>query len=241
MISVQPGSRPNMTYRSGLSIPAELAQRQPMSPARFKATLYTKGWSMRLLASHWDVSADYLRRIAGNASRPLWWDDAITGLPVIGPSLALRSAWLDAASQAPAGPAVQGTPGAQAEARSGSRSAEAGKGTLKQAQPRRPSGKGFRYWGYMVLGAVVAVNKPLGSIADEGMRGIVLQVLHERTHDQYRVMFETGELELFTPDLVDEYLVTTGIERAELAHYVWQSESTAHAQFDAGMFVFEGA
>lgn len=239
MISVPPGTRPNTTYRSGSAIPAEIAQRLPMPPARFKATLYAKGWSMCLLASHWDVSADYLRRIASNANRPLWWDDAITGLPVIGPGLALRSAWLDAAGQSPAAAGQLGTTGTGGVANSGSSLLDSGKRTL--SQPRRPSGKGFRYWGYMVLGAVVAVNKPLGSIADEGMRGIVLQVLHERTCDQYRVMFETGELEVFTPDLVDEYLVTTGIERAALAHYVWQSESTAHAQFDAGMFVFEGA
>ena len=109
------------------------------------------------------------------------------------------------------------------------------------SRPKRPNGTGFRYWGYMVVGAVVAVAKHLGEMADEGMHGIVVQVTRERAQERYRVVFETGGIETFSPDLVDEYLVTTGIERNGLVGYVWRGEEAVRQDLRAGLFVFEGA
>ena len=83
--------------------------------------------------------------------------------------------------------------------------------------------------------------KHLGEMADEGMRGIVVQVIRERTQERYRIVFETGGVEMFSPDLVDEYLVTTGIERNGLVGYIWRGEEAVRQDFEAGMFVFEGA
>jgi hypothetical protein len=198
--------------------------RQSLLPEQFKTALYAKGWTMKALADYWGISPEYVRRLAADRGRSPWWDNAIYGLPVIGPRRRTRAAWQH--ESATAGPLALSEQSAVAPC-------------LKQ--PTKPKGPGFRYWGYMVLGAVVAVAKHLGEMADEGMYGLVLQVIPERTQERYRVIFETGEIEMFTPDLVDEYLVTTGIEKNGLVGYVWRGEEAARRDYEAGLFVFEGA
>ena len=213
----------------GLSRPAPLADagaqsRRVLSPAQFKAALYAKGWTMRLLADYWGLSADYVRRFVGDPQRAPWWDNAVLGLPIVGPARKPRLSWSGESELASVLAGLM-------------RPAELGAGAVL----RRPKGAGFRYWGYMVLGAVVAVAKHLGEMADEGMHGVVVQVIRERTQERYRVVFETGGVEMFSPDLVDEYLVTTGIERNGLVGYIWRGEEVVRQDFEAGMFVFEGA
>lgn len=203
--------------------------RRAMPPDKFKSVLYAKGWSMRALADYWGLSAEYVRRLAGDVQRAPWWDNAVLGLPSIGPRRKPHWAW-SGEPEAWSPFALLGQVGATsgAEAERGSR-------------PKRPNGTGFRYWGYMVVGAVVAVAKHLGEMADEGMHGIVVQVTRERAQERYRVVFETGGIETFSPDLVDEYLVTTGIERNGLVGYVWRGEEAVRQDLRAGLFVFEGA
>lgn len=98
----------------------------------------------------------------------------------------------------------------------------------------------MRYAGYMVVGAVVAAQVDVGSMAEEGMRGIVVQVLREGTglaaRECYRVVFETGEIEAFTPELVDQYLVTTGLERVDLAEYRYVDDAQVRRDHEQGVF-----
>ena len=97
---------------------------------------------------------------------------------------------------------------------------------------------GLRYHGYFVVGAVVAVIKSVGSIAEEGMRGLVIEVIDEKTRELYRVLFETGEQELFGPNQVDEHLQDVGLVRDELRHFRYRSDADVAARFRAGQFQF---
>jgi hypothetical protein len=97
---------------------------------------------------------------------------------------------------------------------------------------------GLRYRGYLVVGAVVAAIKHVGSIAEEGMHGIVVRVCADRFHEKYRVLFETGHLETFTPDQVDEYLQDVGLVREELQHYAYTDDDTVMRDFENGLFDF---
>jgi hypothetical protein len=103
------------------------------------------------------------------------------------------------------------------------------------APPRAP---GLRYRGYFVVGAVVVVLKAVGSIVDEGMRGIVVEVVREKTRELYRVLFETGDLEVFSPSQVDDHLQDVGLVREELAQYRYLNDATVVSQFRTGMFHF---
>lgn len=208
--------------------PVALAARRVLSPVQFKAALYAKGWTMRLLADYWGLSADYVLRLVGDPQRAPWWDNAVLGLPIVGPARKPRLAW-------------SGEPDSASVLAGLMRPAEPGTRGRNGSVLRRPKGAGFRYWGYMVVGAVVAVAKHLGEMADEGMHGVVVQVIRERTQERYRVVFESGGVEMFSPDLVDQYLVTTGIERNGLVGYVWRGEEALRRELKAGMFVFEGA
>jgi hypothetical protein len=97
---------------------------------------------------------------------------------------------------------------------------------------------GLRYRGYFVVGAVVAVIKSVGSIAEEGMRGIVVEVVKEKTRELYRVLFETGDLELFGPNQVDEHLQDVGLVRRELLQFRYVNDVAVDALFRAGQFQF---
>lgn len=198
----------------------ELATLRPvLSPVGWKAVAYAKGWSLRELADYWGLTPEYVRRLAANPKRAAHWDDAVRGLPSLGPARRLRQDWVEQAQVEAALAAGQPVPSRPAKV------------------PKTP---GFRYHDYMVVGAVVAVSKHLGEVADEGARGLVLEVIRSRTQEQYRVLFEGGDFETFEPDLVDEYLVTTGLEQASLAGYVWRGEEVARREFELGLFAFGG-
>lgn len=105
----------------------------------------------------------------------------------------------------------------------------------REVRARQPSGRGFRYHGYMVVGAIVVVSKYLGDDADEGARGVVLHVESQREHEFYTVLFRSGMVERFSPDQVDEYLVTTGLEREDLRSYAWRGAAAALADLERGL------
>lgn len=195
--------------------PAAIEKRRAarLSPDAFRSAAYAKGWTLRALAERWDMTAEAVYRLAANAGRAAYLDDAVRGLPRVGKALPVRPTWGTGASLEPAGDLV--------------------------ALARR-AGPGMRYHGYMVVGAVVAVGKDLGSVAEEGMRGIVVQVstLMQPMRELYRVIFETGELESFDADLVDEYLVTTGLEREELKAYRFRGDAQVVVDFGEGLFEF---
>lgn len=54
-----------------------------MTPKEFKAEIQRRGWTYRALAERWDVSDNWISKIARNENRPLHWDDAVLGLPML--------------------------------------------------------------------------------------------------------------------------------------------------------------
>lgn len=81
----------------------------------------------------------------------------------------------------------------------------------KKARGRSKSPPSYR--GVLVVGAVVVATKDFGSLATEGERGTVESVNVIDGHEHYRVKFASGKSEIFTADLVDEYLAFTGIAK----------------------------
>jgi hypothetical protein len=212
--------------------PGTESVRPVLAPAQFKVLVYAKGWTLRLLAEHWRLSAEYVRRLASDVARSPGWDDAARGLPPIGPARKPRRSWTDGE------PGTANTLADLGQPDFGAKTTGTARTTVRSAPT--PKGPGFRYHGYMVTGAVVAVSKYLGEMAEEGTLGVVLEVIRERAQERYRVIFESGGIEMFSPDLVDEYLVTTGLERTGLVGYAWRGEESARQDFEAGLFVFDG-
>jgi hypothetical protein len=187
----------------------QTAKRDPIPAGDFKRALYTRGWTMRELAERWDITPEYMRRLAGDLERPRWFDDALKGIPRKGKPRKPRGAWAA--------------------------------GAAAPAKPREPRSPGLRYQGHLVVGSVVVVAKHLGDMADEDDRGLVIEILTQGKDESYRVIFERGGIEVFGPDMVDEFLVDTCIyPRQALAGYRWRGDAATAADFDAGLFQFHG-
>jgi hypothetical protein len=195
---------------------AAKAMHQRLRPVEFRAAIYAKGWQFKALAAFWGVTNVTLSRWASDENRAPYLDDAVRGLRAIGPALRLPKSW-----QAELFYAVPMRP--PATSRSAGRS------------PQK-LGPGFRYRGYMVVGAVVSASRDFGSMAEFGARGVVLHVEVHADQETYQVIFESGCTECFTPDLVDEYLVTTGLECSQLVNYTFVDEQSAIADWAVGMF-----
>jgi hypothetical protein len=56
---------------------------QRISPAEFKKEVARRGWTYRALAERWEVSENYISKLARNPERSPHWDDAVRGLPAI--------------------------------------------------------------------------------------------------------------------------------------------------------------
>lgn len=212
----KPQSRPRGSKAlGGVSLGlAVKAVYQRLRPVEFRAAIYGKGWQFKALAAYWGVTNVTLCRWASDENRPAYLDDAVRGLRAIGPALPLPKSW-----QAELSFARPQRPPAK-----------------RAGRPPKTLGPEFRYRGYMVLGAVVAVAKHLGSMADEGHYGVVIQVAANAERETYRVIFEGGGIEHFDADLVDEYLVTTGLEIEDLSQYRYVSDEASLADFEAGLF-----
>lgn len=154
-----------------------------LSPAQFKALVRLKGWTYEGLSKRWGVSRVWVSRIAANPNRPPHYVDAVFGLPENG---------------------EQGS------------SARAIKkylkriGMVEQAPTPKPKGPGFRYQGYFVLGRIVTAAVEVGSLAQEGERGVIIKVVPSMFEERYVVRFNGGEEE-FSPELADQYLADTGL------------------------------
>ena len=57
--------------------------KQRLSPTEFKAEVGRRGWTYRALAERWEVSENWISKLARNPDRALHWDDAVRGLPMI--------------------------------------------------------------------------------------------------------------------------------------------------------------
>lgn len=54
-----------------------------MTPEEFKAEVQRRGWTYRALGERWNVSENWISKIARNEDRSLHWNDAVNGLPTI--------------------------------------------------------------------------------------------------------------------------------------------------------------
>lgn len=57
--------------------------KQRLTPDEFKAEVSRRGWTYRALAERWDVTENYVSKLARNPTRSLHWDDAVRGLPMV--------------------------------------------------------------------------------------------------------------------------------------------------------------
>ena len=107
----------------------------------------------------------------------------------------------------------------------------------KRTRPRRPL-PGYRYQGIIKIGELLSATDEIGSMADMGERGIVVQLIDSGIDERYRVVFQRGDVECFTADLIDQYLVTTGLSDEANTSYEYHSDNDLSAAYRAGKFDF---
>lgn len=154
-----------------------------LNQTQFKALVRLKGWTYEGLSKRWGLSRVWVSKIAANPNRPSHYVDAVFGLPeASGKGTCSRAA-------------------AKYLKRIGAHPEEA---------ELKPKGPGFRYQGYLVLGRIVTAAVDVGSLALEGERGVVVKLKSNLFEERYVIRFQGGEEE-FSPELVDQYLVDSGL------------------------------
>lgn len=53
-----------------------------MTHEEFRNEVLRRGWTYRALAARWEVTENWVSKIARNTARPQHWDDAVRGLPL---------------------------------------------------------------------------------------------------------------------------------------------------------------
>lgn len=187
-----------------------------LTPEQFKALAKYKGWKYTMLAKRWELTAVWISNMARDPNRPARFDDMLMGLPNLNKlkrDLAGRQKQLDAAL-ARITPPVAAPP------------------QVPRLQP------GFRYHGYLTLGMIVTASVDVGSIAEEGMRGIVFEVQNRGHEEVYGVIFENGLWDWFSPDYVDMYLASTGLIPPGVDDYRYRDEVHLQHDYATGIFTF---
>ncbi len=59
---------------------------EPMMPEEFKRVIRSKGWLMKEVAVRWNISKVRMSQICNDRTRPLYYDDAVRGLPILATS-----------------------------------------------------------------------------------------------------------------------------------------------------------
>lgn len=188
-----------------------------LTPEQFKALAKHKGWKLVDIAKRWGVTGDWIAREARNPNRAIRFDDALHGLPNLNRALqdvarrerAARIALERLQNKKAAAPPVQ-----------------------------RPVPAGYRYRDYLTVGSIVTAGVEVGSVAEEGMRGIVFEVRDLGSSQQFGVIFESGLWDWFAPDHIDAYLVSTGLDCAAAQEYRYVDEISLQRDFDVGLFEF---
>jgi hypothetical protein len=186
-----------------------------LTPEQFKALAKYKGWKFKMLAQRWGVTPEWISAISRDPDRDLRYDDALIGLPNLkrlARDLKSRTRQIEAAMLKLGAPVAKSRPA--------------------------PLPPGYRYRGYLVPGAIVAACADVGSMAEEGMRGVVFQVTDDGVCETYGVIFESGLWDWFGPDYVDQYLATTGLTATTAEHYVYTDEVQLQHDHAAGLFDF---
>lgn len=194
-----------------------------LSPSEWKALVRAKGWTYKELAERWDgKTPEYISMIGRDPNRPKHYDDAVIGLPTRGKGKRATVAQImrRAAKGADVLALTTSSTGAVPAAR------------------RRPAGPGYRYHGFLQIGDVVTVSTDLGQMASEGDRGVVVELMDTGKGERYRIVFESGQADVFEPDHVDRYLVAAGLTDEGAAGYVYENEEQLRQDFASGQFDF---
>ena len=145
-----------------------------------------------MLAARWGMTPAWISMLCSDEQRDVRYDDALLGLPD------LRDALRD---QVRRKRRIE-----QAMANAAARIVVT---KVNGRVPRLPAG--YRYRGYLVAGSIVTVSAAYGSVAEEGERGIVLQLSVRGKEEAYLVLFENGAQDWFAPALIDVHLAMTGL------------------------------
>lgn len=188
------------------------SSRHRLTREEWDAVLRSKGWSKKEVAQRWGVSPVWVSNISRSADRAPHWDDAVLGLPhrnFLGRNEKRRKSMVQALVSA----------------------SRPGDASVKR-------GVGYRYRVDLRVGAIVVAAEDVGSIAEEGMRGIVFGTRDRHTHEEYGVIFETGVTEWFAPEHIDRYIAATGLydERSSLVNF--PTDGTAQHHYRSGQFMF---
>lgn len=168
-----------------------------------------------MLAERWNVTPEWISNISRDPHRDLKYDDALIGLPNLNKlarDLKSRHRQIEAAMQ--------------------KKSEHVTRSRVPLVLP------GYRYRGYLTLGSIVTASADVGSMAEEGMRGIVFQLIDNGLQEQYGVIFETGLWDWFPPDYVDSLLAGTGMVSPSAENYYFVDEVKLQDAFENHGFDF---
>lgn len=179
-----------------------------------RAILRDKGWTITGFAKFLGITRAWATRVIDDPDRARCYTEAIWGLPHQKYLSRVRSHREAVVAR------LEGLP------------------LAPKPEKKKILGYGYRYREYLPVSAVVQATTEVGSIAEEGARGIVLAVSDTGTEDRYGIVFESGLFEWFRPNDVDACLASIGIELDQLRNYVFQSEEVVAEEFGRGLFSF---
>jgi hypothetical protein len=196
------------------------APSERLTPEQFKALSRYKGWRYTELSVRWGVTPEWVSILARNPNRPIAYDDALHGLPN------RHHERLDSARRAKVVTDAVNKASIQRSS--------------KTTSPRGATKvhPGYRYRGYLQIGTIVTASEDIGSIAEEGMRGIVFQAVDMISQEKYGIIFETGLWDWFPPNYVDSFIVSSGIDAEGMASYQFTTELALQKDFETGTFEF---
>jgi len=188
----------------------------PLTPQQFKALAKLKGWTYRAMAARWGMQPESLSGIARNSNRPIRYDDMLYGLPnlnYLAKEQKIRVTQVEKAC-------------ALFDKKKSSMVA------------KQPCSKGFRYHDYLFIGSILSVTSDVGSVAEEGMRGVVFDVQRDGEQEIYGVLFDNGLYDWFPPDYVDIYLAGIGLEDVKNKGYRFIDQETLERDYQRQQFNF---
>lgn len=181
-----------------------------LTSAQFKACIKGKRWKIKELAEYWQISHVWLSKLISDPERPPYYDGAVMDLPL---KHELK--------------------------RHLKRREQTANRYLGRFPEKQRKASGLRYQGILMVGTVISVIENLGSIAEEGMRGVVFQTKKAGNTEEYGVIFENGQYEWMPVDYIDKYICETGIEIKELKNYTFTSVISLIDDYKSGVFKFE--
>ena len=199
----------------------------PLSPAAFKALIAERGWRMADVACRWAIRPEHLSRIAADAARETKWDDGVRALPTLSrrEQTAVTAARRQLVPNPPRSRQVK-TGDLSADALAPENAAADGPGRPfswgaeddEEDEAMAAEGDGFRYHAYLSRGAELVVVREIDGFAREHA---ILLVIATRlgvdaaggAQEQYQCESASGAQRWFTPEQIDDGLVSNGKTR----------------------------